>query len=473
MKKNVLLFWLLFCVVIPVICTNAQGTCLGGNTVVLDNIDHSIAFQDIIYKTAPGIDEIDLPNMVNLGLRVYYPTDLATNESRPLVVLIHGGFFIGGSYGDFAPLAQELAQIGFVAATIDYRLCQRNDCLLAGATSYPCNTSWGYSLLPSAYVAMIDAADAIRYLQNHAAEFHINSNKVIVGGHSAGALTTLHLAYLDADELAPLCGGCGTWPDYMAEPIVPLTGIKAIMPMSGAIYDPNWIDANESNISVALIHGTNDGVVPYDYDEMVECCPNVPFPYMYGACPIAERLSDIGANYELITGLDCSHDIFSGGFFNNIKEEVAAFLIKTVVCGGSSIERHLIYTPPGPENICPPFPLYSADAANTCGLPLDTPYDLTVGVSPAAPESLGWKVHPTLITHNTLYISQTFQPDNSADVYAIQISDITGRVVYHQQSQNSSANIAIATDQWAQGIYFVQIIDSKNRVHSVQKVIKP
>ncbi|HNL07559.1 MAG TPA: alpha/beta hydrolase, partial [Chitinophagales bacterium] len=237
----------------------AQGSCVDDNTVIVDNLEHQTAFETLIYKTTIITNVLGIPTTVNIPLQVYYPTDLAPDEKRPLVVYIHGGFFIGGSLTDFSALAQETAQAGFIAATVDYRLCVTSDCLFAGATSYPCSVEWG-NLLFRAYTAMIDVSDAIRFLQNKEDDYHIDSQNIIVGGHSAGALTALNLAYTDADEIASVCPTCP-----LAEPYVPANGIRACMPLSGAIYYTDWIDPDESNVSTILVHGTHDGVVPYDH----------------------------------------------------------------------------------------------------------------------------------------------------------------------------------------------------------------
>ncbi|MBK7338818.1 MAG: alpha/beta hydrolase fold domain-containing protein [Saprospirales bacterium] len=53
----------------------------------------------------------------------------------------------------------------------------------------PCNVSWGNSLVPSAYIAATDVADAIRWLQDHASDYYIDPDQVVVSGHSAGAWT--------------------------------------------------------------------------------------------------------------------------------------------------------------------------------------------------------------------------------------------------------------------------------------------
>lgn len=441
----------------------AQGSCVDDNTVIVDNLEHQTAFETLIYKTTIITNVLGIPTTVNIPLQVYYPTDLAPDEKRPLVVYIHGGFFIGGSLTDFSALAQETAQAGFIAATVDYRLCVTSDCLFAGATSYPCSVEWG-NLLFRAYTAMIDVSDAIRFLQNKEDDYHIDSQNIIVGGHSAGALTALNLAYTDADEIASVCPTCP-----LAEPYVPANGIRACMPLSGAIYYTDWIDPDESNVSTILVHGTHDGVVPYDHDYIAECCSGEPFPRMYGACPIVERLESIGANYELITGENCSHDVFIGGFLEAAKPELLAFIIKTTLCNENNVQRHLIYTPPTPQALCPPEAIFSAIPATTCNLPTNDPYNLQVGIdTPITPTAMGWQVRPTLVDQ-FLLISPLLNSSNMP--YTIQISNTIGQIVYQQYLSNVT-ELNIATSNWTKGCYWVTIINHQTGTRAVQKIIK-
>ena len=65
----------------------------------------------------------------DLMLDVYEPNGdtLANGDSvtdRPLVLLAHGGSFIGGSKtgSDVVPLAESFAKMGYVVASINYRL---------------------------------------------------------------------------------------------------------------------------------------------------------------------------------------------------------------------------------------------------------------------------------------------------------------------------------------------------------------
>jgi predicted esterase len=440
-----------------------QGWC-NGNTITLQNIDHPIASETLVYKNAVSIDEIDIPLYEDLHLQISYPTDLQPNEQRPLVVLIHGGFFIGGSLNDFAAHAQRYAQAGFIAATIDYRLCKRVDCLLANITT-PCGVSWANSLLPSAYVALNDAGDAIRFLQNNAAQYHINPNQIIVAGHSAGALTTMHLAYLDQDEINAICGGCGTWPDYLAESIEPVSGIKAIIPMSGMLMDINWIDADEAtNISTLLLHGTHDGIAPYDYEEAIECCSGAPFPYVNGSCPIAQRLDELGGNYELITGLGCSHDIGAGGFYGAAEPEVAAFIVKTVLCQ-QTVQKQVQWDCSPAQTMCPPFPYDAGTPATVCPIPLGSAFDVVVDVATPAVNNAAFRV--TMIDNSQLNITST---QLLTQAMVVQISDVNGKI-WHKQTMQQ-AQLGIDCSNYADGLYIVHFFDSKGQLLYSHKVLK-
>lgn len=99
--------------------------------------------------------------------------DLARPDPRPdgpapAVVHIHGGGWEAGERGLDTDVT--LAQHGFLFVSIDYRLSQE--------ASFPAQIH--------------DAKAAVRWLRAHAGEYHVNPNRIGVGGHSAGG----HLAAL-------------------------------------------------------------------------------------------------------------------------------------------------------------------------------------------------------------------------------------------------------------------------------------
>lgn len=99
--------------------------------------------------------------------------DVARPQSRgphPLVVLIHGGGFRAGDRSSYLSFAFRLAQEGFTAATIGYRLSPK--------FQFP--------------APLHDAKSAVRFLRAHARRFDIDANRVCALGSSAGG----HLALM-------------------------------------------------------------------------------------------------------------------------------------------------------------------------------------------------------------------------------------------------------------------------------------
>ena len=117
-------------------------------------------------------------------------------DDRPLVFFMFGGSFVGGSRdsGYMVELCNSYASKGYVAVSIDYRLSPN---LIFGA-----NTQ-------DAYRAVIkgihDLKAAIRYFRMNDEgpdDFRIDSDRVFVGGVSAGAIASLNAVYInDESEL--------------------------------------------------------------------------------------------------------------------------------------------------------------------------------------------------------------------------------------------------------------------------------
>jgi acetyl esterase/lipase len=81
----------------------------------------------------------------------------------PVILYIHGGSWRSGSKSDFHKLATDLAAKGYLGFSIDYDLHPH---------------SWPTSLNQS--------LDAVRFLRAHAAEYHLDPNRILVLGTSAG-----------------------------------------------------------------------------------------------------------------------------------------------------------------------------------------------------------------------------------------------------------------------------------------------
>jgi acetyl esterase/lipase len=98
-----------------------------------------------------------------------YPS--ATPNS-PLIVLIHGGAWVGGSKNDLTELASFLQDAGYTVSSIDYRLSWQ--------ATFPANIQ--------------DVACALTHLRSNAAAYNADTSRVALLGYSAGG----HLAMLQA-----------------------------------------------------------------------------------------------------------------------------------------------------------------------------------------------------------------------------------------------------------------------------------
>lgn len=196
------------------------------------------------YATKPGL--VDGQPVV-LSLDVYQPTGDAST-SRPLLVWIHGGGFTGGNRSMMADPASEYARIGYLTATISYRLDPGSKCTQVQAGLYT-----GAQLIAEQarcerviIAARDDAASAIAWLRANAAAFGIDTTRVAVGGSSAGAITALHV---------------GQTLNTPGSPPPAEVRVSAVLAMSGCNYVEGSIDAADPPIAVLASGG--DRVVPF------------------------------------------------------------------------------------------------------------------------------------------------------------------------------------------------------------------
>lgn len=196
-------------------------------------------------------------NTKGLDLDIYQPEN-DTETNRPLIILAHGGSFISGDKSDLAETATFLAKAGYVVASINYRLLDVT----------PTQLAFKQVVLN----AVVDMKAAVRFFTKDAANanvYKINTNKIFIGGYSAGAITALHYAYVNNDSELTTIGG-NTFVDYVnskgglegrsGNENFP-TAVKGVINISGALFNKNFINSNEP--SLYSIHGTDDAVVPY------------------------------------------------------------------------------------------------------------------------------------------------------------------------------------------------------------------
>jgi acetyl esterase/lipase len=201
-----------------------------------DNVFATVAkTSDVVYGTAVN----QLGQSQALKLDVYQPVGDSVT-SRPAIVWVHGGGFSGGDKGsaELVIEANQFALKGFVNVSIDYRLAPHG-CSAGGATA---------DCLVGIQQAMWDAQTAVRYLRENAATYGIDTNRIAIGGSSAGAITALNVGYNGENP------GPG---DHQGVS----SSVRAAQSISGAALGTGPIGAGDA--PALDFHCTTDPLVPY------------------------------------------------------------------------------------------------------------------------------------------------------------------------------------------------------------------
>lgn len=120
-----------------------------------------------------------------LLLDVFRPPARVT--ARPAVVLVHGGGMWTGSRADMADPARQLAQAGYIAFAVDYRLVD----IASGRHPWPAQLD--------------DVQHAVRWVRANAARYGVDPERVGAYGWSAGGQLAALLGTRDTrDAASPL-----------------------------------------------------------------------------------------------------------------------------------------------------------------------------------------------------------------------------------------------------------------------------
>ena len=205
-----------------------------------------------------GVNTTHAGAVDSLYMDIYQPIgDVATK--RPLIILAFGGSFVTGVREDMAPLCHYYAQHGYVTATIDYRL------FTGPFIPFPDSVVFADVVVK----AIGDMKAAVRFFRADAAtanSYKIDSQLVIVGGGSAGAIMALHVAYMDSLDQIPVhlrtaIANNGGFEGNTNTGIGHNTSVQGVLNLSGALGSASWMDAGDAPIFSA--HDDGDNIVPY------------------------------------------------------------------------------------------------------------------------------------------------------------------------------------------------------------------
>lgn len=247
--KNSLLLWLLLAL------GTGQAACAQTPIDTTGGRYYQPIFQNVTVTSgvAYGSATTAFGTTQTLLMDVYQPTGDASTE-RPVIIFAHQGGFVTGSRTEqyMKDVCTQFAQLGYVTASIDYRLLF---------------TTFDTTAVSRAAIrGMQDMRAAVRYFRRDAATtntYRASASRIVVGGASAGGFMALQVAYLDkASEvtsdvgLAALGGieGNSGNPGYSS-------AVLAVLNLSGATNPPGIIEAGNAPLYSA--HGTADATVPY------------------------------------------------------------------------------------------------------------------------------------------------------------------------------------------------------------------
>ena len=406
----------------------AQSPCATGRYAT-DVFANYTTTSDIVYGQNTSWNGAS----TTLKLDVYQPTG-DTETNRPLVILVHGGSFIGGTKtdGDVVTMCQKFAKKGCVTASIDYRL-----------GFFPFDSA---NAVKAVVRAVQDLRAAVRFFykdKQTTDTYKIDTNNIYVGGSSAGAITSLHLAYLDQEcevsdylnqttitQLGGLEGTSGN-PGYSSK-------VKGVLNGCGALARYSWLEVGD--VPVASVHGTNDGTVKYNRGIVN---PGTPLMYLDGSRMIHERACAVGVENQFYTFLGAPHVPYAGNaaYMDTTVNFFRDFLIKQLGCTDAILQ---------PENA--PAQAVSLYPINYCD---GSPVDEVCPTSSLVEENLlSALIYPNPAQH-TIQVVPSLEGK-----YTVSILDISGRILLFKEMETGIAEISISI--LSNGNYFIKVQSGKS-----------
>lgn len=411
--------------------TFIAGTLILASSASLNAQCAGNRYHDYVFPTTPTLtsDVTYGTNIKETGasqtllMDIYEPTgDIST--SRALVIVAHGGSFIGGSKTgtDVVPLCNDLARLGYVAVSIEYRL---------GMNNFPFPGPDSSDATESVMRAVHDGRAAVRYMRKNARiggnTYKIDTNNIFFAGVSAGGFIGLHMAYLDQlaeypnyiDTLQPgLLGGVEGLSGSQGYP----SEVKAVVNICGALGDTAWI--NPGDEPVLSFHGTNDNTVPYG-SAIIVLSGFYPLLEVDGSATIAEQVNLLGIENCFVTWHGQDHVPEVG-----TSASAVAHYDSTITITRNFLEHY------------------------TCGVALNCNYTATpaLGLDDIAADA-DFNIYPNP-THNSATIDLTQFNGNEV---TIELYDALGR-----QSKNikniKTDNYILQRDNLPNGIYFMNVV---------------
>lgn len=280
---------------VPLLCASGAGASGGSQHAVAP------ACEEKIYKEVDG---------QRLRAFVFPAVAGPDTGARPAIAFFHGGGWVFGRPQEFFGACERFAGKGFTTVSFEYRLSVNAD------GTYP---KPGVSPIES----VKDARSAIRWMRANAAALHIDPDRLVVAGQSAGGQLALATALIEIDES---------------------TDDRAVSPEPNALllYSSNvntlepWVDMLLGDRSAAFIfaispyHHVRKGMPPAIAFRGLE--DNQVLPYIVDQ--FKQRMDEYGNELEVVSYPGRKHYLGEGNetyatyFDEEILERTDAFLRK-------------------------------------------------------------------------------------------------------------------------------------------------
>jgi para-nitrobenzyl esterase len=372
-----------------------------------------------------------------------------TETNRPLIIWVHGGSFLGGTKTDFdvQSLSKSFARKGYACASIDYR-----------TGFFPIDSA---NAVKAVVRAVQDLKGAIRFFYKDVASgtntYKIDTNHIYIGGSSAGAITSLHTAYLDdvcelssyltnaaITSLGSLEGNSGN-PGYS-------TKTHGVINLCGALAKYSWLESGDQPL--CSIHGTNDGTVKYNRGKVVASV--VQLMYLDGSRMLYDRACAVNVQNNFYTFPGAPHVPYAGtsanaiAYMDTTDNFIRDFLIDQLGCTNSPLQ--LANTPLQTAILYPTSYCDGSPVDEICsGLGIESEY---------FKNEMSIYPNPT----NGAFIIELEVANN----YTLHLIDQMGRIV--QKSEFSGTEFTVDINGLQPGHYYVKVNSTEENL-PIKKLI--
>ena len=253
-------------------------------------------FQDVKKSHVTYATNVKQYNGQTKDLMMDIYTPIGDNaQKRPAVIFVFGGGWFMKTLDGMQQYGEGFAMKGYVGVSVDYRLGFPNATGMATCKNNYSgfNEAW--------YRAAQDVQAAIRYLKANEDQLGIDENKIFIGGHSAGAFTTLNAVHLDDKDIPQaLVEREGTLNSIGSYQNQSTTVAGEYILAGGAINTLNYVD---KNVPTFIMQGTCDEFIENGAGKIYKCNTN---PSIFAGQALNDKLKSNGAcvEFKVVCGGD-------------------------------------------------------------------------------------------------------------------------------------------------------------------------